>query len=357
MRSPRISIDTRTIQPGDAFIPVGNGHAFCDEALKKGATVLDVDLTEYAIEHRRQFSGEVIAVVGSFGKTTLKDYLSHSLGKLGASATKHNYNNEIGVPLTIANAQLSDTVWIIECGIRQPGDMAVLCNIVQPTMVVFSGFGYSHMEFYNTEHDLLAEKLSIICNHTKHLFLPNNIRYLNDIQSSLSSHDQLCIHTIPVDRLIDTPFALTMAISEFFNISAPSKESLIVTHSPHRMKKQALTKGITLIDDTYNSNPISVQFSIETILQHYPANQLIVVLGDMLELGTESNALHNDTLQWCLQHAIKAVITYGELFSTSKQNLVTHDTLIDHIESIVEPNDCILIKDIAPINWTWCATP
>ena len=128
---------------------------------------MDVDLTEYAIEHRRQFSGEVIAVVGSFGKTTLKDYLSHSLGKLGASATKHNYNNEIGVPLTIANAQLSDTVWIIECGIRQPGDMAVLCNIVQPTMVVFSigivtwNFTILNMIYWLKNYPLFATTPSI----------------------------------------------------------------------------------------------------------------------------------------------------------------------------------------------------
>ena len=343
MSQQRVSIDTRTIQTGDIFIPVGNGQAFCDDALKKGATVLDVNLTEYAKNHRQQFTGEVIAVIGSFGKTTLKDYLSYALKDISVSATEKNFNNEIGVPLTIANAKLTDSAWIIECGIRKPGDMTALRDIVQPTMVVFSGFGYSHMEFYDHEHDLLSEKLSIICPQTKHLFLPSNIRYLSNIQSTLNDYS-LNTHIIPVDQLTNTPFMLTNAICSFFNIEPPSKQSLTVTHSPHRLKKHTLNKGITLIDDTYNSNPIAVQYAVETVLNEFNKNKVIIVLGDMLELGKTTNQMHTDILTWCNKLEPKAVLTFGSLFSSSNRNFSNHESLYQVLKHILFPNDTLLIK-------------
>ncbi len=344
MMAQKISIDTRTIQPGDIFIPVGNGIDFCDDAIRKGATVLDVDLTEYAIEHRRKFTGTVIGITGSFGKTTLKDTLSAVLSPFKVSSTEKNFNNELGVPLTIANANLDANYWVIEMGIRKPGDMSHLANIVQADIAVLSGFGYSHMEFYSHEIDLLKEKLSIITPNTKSIFIPSNIHCKSDIYSICGKTPVI---ECSVPTLIETNRSICRSIAEHFNL-APSivdHQLLHIQQSPHRLNQSILSNGTVLIDDTYNSNPISIKFAIETIQTFFSNQRILAVLGDMAELGSESDFIHKQTLDWVRSKLNSdAIITYGSKFTTSQLNTTSHDALISTIEPLIDTFDVILIK-------------
>ena len=340
----RISIDTRTIQPGDIFIPVGDGSKYCDEAIKKGASVLDISLTEYAIQQRQNYQGTVIGITGSFGKTTLKDTLTAGLSSFGVSATEKNYNNEIGVPLTIANADLHHDYWIIEMGIRKPGDMAHLSSIVQPDIAILSGFGYTHMEFYSQDIELLKEKLNIISNKTTTLFIPSNIYCKQDIFSLAKSVD---IIECPVDRLIDTNHIIVKYVANFLNLNQKMIEESMdqLERSPHRLNPILLSNNCIILDDSYNSNPTAVQFSVEFCIENYQNKRILIVLGDMEELGSASESLHKSTYQWVTsQKNIQSVITYGKRFLVSSLNFTDHSSLSHYINTHMHNFDVILIK-------------
>jgi len=144
----KVSIDSCTIEPGDVFIPVKgqrfDGRQFIDEVLKKGGRVLDVDLCDYARNYRKKLRAKVIGIVGSAGKTTVKDMLAQALSSVGSVVkTAQNQNNEIGVSLTLLAADAKTDIVLVEMGMRQPGDLNELARIVQPDMVVFTGVGYS----------------------------------------------------------------------------------------------------------------------------------------------------------------------------------------------------------------------
>ena len=340
--SQRVSIDTRTIQPGDIFIPVGDGHRYCDEARNKGATVLDVDLTEYAIEKRNAYTGTVIGVTGSFGKTTLKDTLLAALSPFGVSGTEKNFNNELGVPLTIANCDPNHPYWVIEMGIRKPGDMAHLSSTVQPDIAILSGFGYTHMEFYNQEVDLLLEKLAIITDQTSQLLIPSSIH----LKPQIYKHADCPIIDVTVDRLIDTNTCLTHALCTYLKLDQQKVTTALnaIKQSPHRLSQTPLPNGTILIDDSYNSNPIAVQFAVEYCQTHYPNQETLVVLGDMEELGQASETHHANTLSFVSTTASMDVITYGKRFTTSSKNLTTHSDLIDCLSQEINNYAVILIK-------------
>ena len=340
----RISIDTRTIQPGDVFIPVGEGINYCDEAKKKGATVLNVNLTDYAIEKRSKYTGIVIGITGSFGKTTLKDTLSAAFSSQGVSATEKNFNNEIGVPLTIANADLSAPYWIIEMGIRRPGDMSHLASIVQPNIAVLSGFGYTHMEFYKHDLDLLKEKLCIIQNSTSTLFIPSNILLKDDIYKLSKPVEVIECN---VDTLIDTNIAMTQRISDFFKLDPIfTKKSIeLMQRSPHRLNEIKLQNHLIILDDSYNSNPIAVKFAVEYCDKYYKNLKTLIVLGDMEELGQNSLSLHKETYDWVIsQPIVHSLITFGKRFNSSPINFSQKEGLINYIFERIDQFDLILFK-------------
>jgi UDP-N-acetylmuramoyl-tripeptide--D-alanyl-D-alanine ligase len=348
MKRKRVSIDTRTIQPGDAFIAVGDGHQYCDDAIAKGATVLDTDLESYAIAHRKKYMGMVIGITGSFGKTTLKNSITAMLKPLGVSATEKNFNNEIGVPLTIANAHLDTPYWVVEMGIRKPGDMARLQAIVQPDIAVLSGIGHSHMAFFDSPTHLLTEKLGLLCPTTKDLFYPSTIP---DPTPHMPSPPHC--HPVPIARLIDTNTAICHALGSHLGIPTEiiNAQLQTVQPSPHRLSTHTLPNGATLIDDTYNANPTAVRFAVAHTLENY-TGPITVILGTMGELGTDEISLHADTVSWVLaQERVTALVTYGALWPAPVDANHTHvnhtDTLTNTLSNTVsnqQPPATFLIK-------------
>ncbi|GBR76553.1 UDP-N-acetylmuramoyl-tripeptide--D-alanyl-D-alanine ligase, partial [Candidatus Termititenax persephonae] len=138
------SIDTRTLRPGDIYIPVRgrrfDGHDFIDEARRKGASqILDVDLAEYAAARRQKYHIPLLAITGSSGKTTTKDMLAAVLRqKYRLSQSAENQNNEIGVPLTLLKIEEQTELAIVEMAMRGKGQIAALAKIARPTHAIIT---------------------------------------------------------------------------------------------------------------------------------------------------------------------------------------------------------------------------
>ena len=160
------SIDTRTLEPGDIFIPIKgprfDGRDFIDDAIKKGARVLDVDLAKFATNYRKKLKCYVIGVTGSAGKTTVKDLLTAILSqKYNVVSTSQNQNNEIGVPLTLLKADHQTDILIVEMAMRNLGDMTYLTKMVRPTHTVITNIGLSHIELLKTQRNVAKAKSEI----------------------------------------------------------------------------------------------------------------------------------------------------------------------------------------------------
>ena len=162
------SIDTRTLQPGDIFIPFKgpnfDGHDFIEEAKRKGASqILDVDLGTFAREHRRKFNIPVIAITGSAGKTTTKDMLAAVLSqKYTVLKSAENQNNEVGVPLTLLKIEPQHEIAIIEMAMRGLGQIDYLAGLTEPTHAVITNIGFTHIELLKTREAIATAKSEVM---------------------------------------------------------------------------------------------------------------------------------------------------------------------------------------------------
>ena len=154
-----ICTDSRQIKPGQIFIPIQgpnfDGRKFIDEAVRKGAQILDVNLEDYAKKYRKKLKCHVIGITGSAGKTTAKDMLYYVLSqKFNVIRTEENQNNEIGVPLTILKADSSTDILIVEMGMRKRGEIAQLTRMVRPTHTVITIIDNAHIEILKTQRNI-----------------------------------------------------------------------------------------------------------------------------------------------------------------------------------------------------------
>ena len=186
----KVSIDSRNVSAGDYFIPVKgknfDGRDFVNEAISKGATLLDVNLFEYAKKYRKKLSCKVIGIVGSAGKTTVKDMLFSVLKRrYNVVKTQENQNNEFGVALTLLSADSDTDILLVEMGMRKKNDLTYLARLVQPDYIVFTGVGKSHIGLHKSFKDLAKAKAEIFRKPLNCILV-----YINGIFSCKSSLHQ-----------------------------------------------------------------------------------------------------------------------------------------------------------------------
>ncbi len=356
-----ISIDSRTIKPGEAFIAIrgGNfdGHDFAAEAVKKGCrciiaekkagrpagggnvTRVEVADTVKALGaiarfYRRKFSIPVIAVTGSSGKTTTKDMiawvLSQSVKVLKNEGTK---NNHIGVPLTLLNLTRSHDALVLELGSNHPGEIGTLADICEPEAAVITNAGPSHLEHFGSLRGVLREKYALV----ERLRGPS-IAVLNAddnlLRKKMSSKRALRLReggpfivSYAVSRPCDfraskasvsgglarfsvnKKYAFTLRTIGYYNIynalAAVSiarimgtgygdiAKRLSVFEFPAGRLKDAFFHGVRFIDDTYNSNPLSLSQALRALGTARARGRKILVMGDMLELGAHAKRYHS----------------------------------------------------------------
>lgn len=351
----RFIIDSRRAKEGDLFVPLkGNnvdGHQFIDEVLQKGAAgsfssknigkdnVLIVEDTLKALtdvaKFKKDFIKTKIGITGTAGKTTTKEILSYLLSYFyPVYYTKGNYNNQIGLPLTLANIDKEYKYGVFELGASRKGDISYLTDILNQDVAVITNVGYGHTEGLGGFEGVLEEKKNIL-KYAKFKIVPKwlnlkdkNIKtfgYENadiniiDVKLSKNGTEGFLEYkgkqykvSIPVfNKKILENIAISILIMDYLDIdfekALKTLREFTLLEGRGRIIKH---KNLTIIDDTYNANPTSVKVAIET-LSALKGNK-ILILADMKELGKYSKEKHEEIGKYILNSTIDKVYLYGE---------------------------------------------
>lgn len=414
-----ISTDTRTIKTGEAFLALRgqnfDGHDFLEQALQKGASCLIIDsglkkshrkklIGKYKVPliivkdtlkaygdiaafHRKKFNIPVICITGSTGKTTVKELISHVLGfKFNVLKNEGTKNNLIGLPSTLLNLDRKHDVCVLEMGTNKFGEIKKLGRIASPTIGVITNIGDSHLEFLKDRKNVFREKKSLIKT------LPGNgtavLNYDDVFLSKLKTAcgkiyfglkegcDYQAKNTSISERISfdvsDVNFETDMlglhnvynvlsaiCVGQIFNISMEDiSRSLKTYKSPLKDRMSFDTcKNISIINDTYNSNPLSFRAAIEYLAKMKNAGRKVIISSDMLELGKDSNLFHEQIGIEIGKAQVGLLITTGAL-SENTRNGALHagmkpeqahhfdkkDGLIKALGELIKDGDIVLVK-------------
>ncbi len=392
----RVTIDSREVKPNSIFIAIKgekfNGHDFVNEALNKGAnavlinedelnkydacdgTIVTVENTIQALGDlantwRKKLQAKVIGITGSNGKTTTKEILSVLLAeKFKVQATVRNNNNHIGVPLTIFSCNEKHEVLIAETGTNHFGEISYSSKILQPDYALITNIGASHLEYLKNLQGVKKEKIALFDETVKNkgiVFINTDdtrlrplvskyknisfgIRQDSDVKTTTSGftkNGKIILHIRNKKNYINcvSPLFgehnaknLFAAIVISLKLGLTKKEIL---HGIEKIKpvKQRLNtkifKNVLLVDDTYNANPQSMRAAFEAVkmISLYPKK--IALLGDMFELGTESQKEHQLLATSILKNKIDEVYLLGKQMKNLAKKLRGEKVICRHFST------------------------
>jgi len=369
--STGVSTDSRSVKKGELFFALRgqnyNGNIYVSEAIEKGASCAVTDdpackksrtvLVENTLEslkllaahHRKVLGVPVLGITGSNGKTTTKELIAIILSKkLKVHYTKGNFNNDIGLPLTILSAPSDAEFMVLEMGANHQGEIRALCNIAMPDYGIITNIGTAHIEgfgsfegviraktelyeyislsggiaIYNDNNPLLRNKIyGIVKKAVPYSFpagtelrveaLPSsmnlavNIRYRNydhDIQTGLFGSYN-----------IENVKAAT-ATGLFLGVEMKDIAEALAEYQPGNNRSQIrITERNTLVCDSYNANPTSMLLSIRSFF-NLNSNRKVLILGDMLELGESSGQEHKQIVDELIRLKPDKVLLVGKNF-------------------------------------------
>lgn len=371
----KVDTDSRNIHPGALFLPLEgerfDGHAFINDALEAGAAgcifarersaylpgkfYIKVGNTQRALRdlarwYKARFHIPFIGVTGSVGKTTTKDMIAAVLGeRFKVLKTEGNFNNMIGLPLTILRLNHTHEICVLEMGMDDVGQIDYLSGIVEPDVAVISNIGDAHIENLGSRENTLKAK-SEIFNHLKKgglAVLNGDDELLTTLRGQLTEHivwcgrgencdyratdivsdgesfirckantpNYQCDVEIPAlgDHMV-YPAMMAGAIGEHFGLTQEEIVRGILHFAPTKMRMNILRRddGITILNDTYNANPQSMRAAVE-VLATGKAKTKIAVLGDMLELGPLAPMLHAGIGELVAKSGIHYLVCAGEM--------------------------------------------
>jgi UDP-N-acetylmuramoyl-tripeptide--D-alanyl-D-alanine ligase len=378
LKHPIVSTDSRKITEGCLFFALKgenfDGNVYAEKALTDGAAYAIIDnpsfkkneqyivvgdvlqtLQDLARHHRQQFDFPVIVIAGSNGKTTTKELVSAVMSShYKAHFTKGNFNNHIGVPLTLLQLTEVHEVAIIEIGANHPQEHLDLCHITEPTHGVVTNMGKDHLEGFggfegvkkaNAEvfEWIAAHKGMIFLNDDEPFlkeFLPKNARLIHyrnsdspslknmEYEASIIAADPFLtvgmldskgqIQTATTKLVGEYNFAniiTAIAIGKYFKVPTSKIKEALEAYTPANMRSQMLThaSGATILLDAYNANPSSMELALKTLSQ-MPFKRKIAIIGDMRELGEESLDEHISILNFIKTLNINQLVTVGTEF-------------------------------------------
>ncbi|ARN78408.1 UDP-N-acetylmuramoyl-tripeptide--D-alanyl-D-alanine ligase [Nonlabens spongiae] len=360
INSKGISTDTRSLEKGQFFFALSgenfNADAFVNEALSKGAshvvctdpnfnnnpqvTVVENALTtlqELAGYHRQNFSFPIIALTGSNGKTTTKELILNVLSqKLKVKATIGNFNNHIGVPLTLLSFPTDLDAGIVEMGANHQKEIAELCKIAKPDIGMITNYGKAHMEGFegiegikkgkSEMYDFLRENsgkaIVATWDQEQEMRSQGIDRYFTTSKANLNKIDpfinldyediNVSTHLTGAYNYHNILFAIT--IGEYFGLSSEQIKDGIEGYIPSNNRSQIINKtDLKIILDAYNANPSSMSVALENLAKQ-DVDHKIAILGDMFELGEYSQEEHQKIADLSETLSIDRTILIGQQF-------------------------------------------
>jgi UDP-N-acetylmuramoyl-tripeptide--D-alanyl-D-alanine ligase len=406
-RFTRISTDTRHISEGDCFLALEgetfDAHDFLKEAVAKGAKALIVNdasraaslgvpvfevkdtleaLGKLARYRRRAWGKPVVGVVGTNGKTSTKELLRAALGgALRVHSTVGNYNNLVGVPLTLFALPDDADIAVIEIGTNRPGEVATLRAIVEPDIVVVTSIAEEHLEGLGDLAGVLREEVSA-CDGVALAVVPASqpeigqaarTRAKRTVNAGLDEGDvrpskwgvevdgrgwlemegeRVRVPLRGVHNLRNAMLALTVAREKGVSVHDAARSIAIMPAPPMRVHFESCGAA-TVINDAYNSNPGSARVALELLQHAGNGRQRVAVLGTMLELGEHAERLHDDVARAALASPIELVVGVGAM-ADALWRVAPNDRRVaggadpdaawQAMRSRLEPNAVILLK-------------
>ena len=336
----RYVLDSREVRPGMGFVALKgekcDGRDFIPQARAAGAADIIVGLEELqrrARERRRALRAKVIGVTGSSGKTTTKEFLKAFLACPG---TEGNFNNHIGLPLTIMNCPDDAEFLVLEMGTNHPGEIAALCDIADPDVGVVVSIGTAHLEFFGSREGIAREKMTLAKRARDFAVLPE------DAAANVPPFP--CPLPGP-HNLAD--MSLAYAVARRLGVSDEECAARLSGFALPGSRWRRVEKwGATFIDDTYNANPDSMIAALDAFAAHPCDGRRIAVLGDMFELGERSLELHRKVFAHAMGLGLPLVIGVGETSSQCLCHLVYKNVaaLKKRFRVDVSAGDLVLLK-------------
>lgn len=410
-----ISTDTRTIEQGSVFVALKgknfDGHDYAKKAIElgayaaiteraiEGAECIIVDSTQTALldvasYYRDKFDIKLVGITGSVGKTTTKEFVSLVMSKkFKTLKTQKNFNNEIGLPMTLFNLSYEHEAAVIEMGMSNLGEISRLSLTAKPNICLITNIGFSHIENLGSQENILKAKMEILdgADENAPLILSKDDKLLKSVK--VREGRKVIFYSIS-DSSADVFASDIKTIGERieFNINCDGKsyKAVINCLGEHNVKnalaafcvgreydidpedmisaiaefvpdgiRQGVSEinGAKIIADCYNSSPDSAKASLHTLSQVDCEGKKIAVLGDMFELGKMARELHKSVGEVVFSEGIDILLCYGELSEYYVKGAVkkgfdennarvfsTKEELAEHLKSIMKKGDAVLFK-------------
>ena len=410
-----ITTDSRKQLEKGLFIPLRgerfDGHDFISTVYEKGVIasltmnneVVDDKIAMILVEdtkkalldlgcfYRKQFTLPLVGITGSVGKTSTKEMISAVLsGKWHVHKTEGNFNNEIGLPLTLFNLDVSHEAAVIEMGMNHFGEIHNLTCSALPDVAVITNVGTSHIENLGSREGILKAKLEILDG-----LHPDGLLVINGDNDLLSTVGQLPVKTLTYGMMSTNDYwaqniqsegeyttatvisprqtysiriralgehmvyntLAAIAVAEHFGLSEEEISMGLAHYAPAKMRMHITTtpNGSTLIDDTYNASPDSMKAALKVLRDYGVEGRKVAILGDMFEMGEFAPKLHQEVGQFAAEIGVDVLIAIGNLAqyiyegyqekgTKESYYFETKEAFIEKIMHVIQKDDCVLLK-------------